>query len=450
MMKRVVLLAIFIAGVIFSASAKAKTAKLSFRVANTSKEKVEVLIGDKKYEQVFNDKGEIDFDIEVKKECIGTIDYGNHTKDFYIRPGLKLNIKFDIKKDYGNWEIDCNDNGENNLLINYYVLHGLLVNMEFDLEDFLETEKAETLKIYKTALEGKKFSKYFRKQILNYQHMVFYGAINMFPFIHKYMVEDVLQIDEVAVPKNVYDKLKEKCIVMEEFSNSSLLKSYMSILIEKITGEEAISEEDHAVRYINYCFKLENKKLGKYLIYSYGLNYLGDKGYDKAKNIIENVRGTLKGSPYLEKFNIVVNNLNKLVKGKQSPSFNFMDDKGNRVKLEDLRGSYVYIDCWATWCGPCKAQIPHLKKLEEKYHNSNIKFVSISSDKDSKKWKDFVKKNSLTGIQLIAGRGSKFFKDYKINGIPRFILIDKEGKIIDANAPRPSEPKLIKILDSLK
>jgi thiol-disulfide isomerase/thioredoxin len=137
----------------------------------------------------------------------------------------------------------------------------------------------------------------------------------------------------------------------------------------------------------------------------------------------------------------------------QSPSFNYENHAGGKTKLEDLKGKYVYIDVWATWCGPCRTEIPFLKKIEEKYHNKKIAFVSISVDeqKDYEKWKTFVVDKQLGGIQLFADKNwmSIFIKAYGINSIPRFILIDPTGKVISADADRPSSPKLQDQLDSL-
>ncbi|MCD8529622.1 MAG: TlpA family protein disulfide reductase [Flavobacterium sp.] len=62
----------------------------------------------------------------------------------------------------------------------------------------------------------------------------------------------------------------------------------------------------------------------------------------------------------------------KKMEGIASPSFDYENHKGGKTKLEDLRGKYVYIDVWATWCGPCIAEIPHLKKVEEKYHGKTL------------------------------------------------------------------------------
>lgn len=143
----------------------------------------------------------------------------------------------------------------------------------------------------------------------------------------------------------------------------------------------------------------------------------------------------------------------KLLKGAPSPAFDFADTEGKKVSLQSLRGKYVYIDLWATWCGPCKAEIPYLKKIEEKFHTKNIAFVSISIDelKDKQKWLDFVKKEQLTGIQLMADKAweTEFVKDYTITGIPHFILLGPKGEIIESNAKRPSDPELQVQLEGL-
>ncbi|TDQ22675.1 TlpA family protein disulfide reductase [Tenacibaculum caenipelagi] len=142
-----------------------------------------------------------------------------------------------------------------------------------------------------------------------------------------------------------------------------------------------------------------------------------------------------------------------LAAGKESPKFvDYENHKGNTTSLDDLKGKYVYIDMWATWCQPCKNEIPFLKTVEEKYREKNIEFVSISVDreKDYETWKKMVTDMELVGVQLYS-KGDKTFADaYRVNSIPRFILLDPQGNIVDANAPRPSSPKLIELFDSLK
>ncbi|OSY86965.1 thioredoxin [Tenacibaculum holothuriorum] len=144
----------------------------------------------------------------------------------------------------------------------------------------------------------------------------------------------------------------------------------------------------------------------------------------------------------------------KLAKGTPSPKFeNYENHKGGTTSLDDLKGKYVYVDVWATWCQPCKNEIPSLKKVEKQFHDKNIEFVSISVDKKNahEAWKKMVADKELGGVQLFADNdwNSKFVKDYLINGIPRFILIDPNGNIVTPDAPRPSNPKLVELFNSL-
>lgn len=146
--------------------------------------------------------------------------------------------------------------------------------------------------------------------------------------------------------------------------------------------------------------------------------------------------------------------------GKPSPEFeNYLDIAGGNKSLSSFKNKYVYIDVWATWCGPCIQQIPYLQTLEKEYHNKNIEFISISTDEArrnggsweaaEKKWRNFVKKKNMSGVQLWSGKDYSFQQAYQINGIPRFILVDPKGNIVDANAPRPSDPNLKTLFTSL-
>jgi len=152
-------------------------------------------------------------------------------------------------------------------------------------------------------------------------------------------------------------------------------------------------------------------------------------------------------SMYQEKQKLMVLN------GKESPKFvNYENFNGGITSLDDLKGKFVYIDLWATWCAPCLAEIPFLKAIEEEYHDKNIEFVSISIDRQSayNKWRAMVKEKELGGVQLFAKEDRGFTSAYKVSGIPRFILIDPEGNVVSADAPRPSGTELKALFNSLE
>ena len=143
---------------------------------------------------------------------------------------------------------------------------------------------------------------------------------------------------------------------------------------------------------------------------------------------------------------VAVDNLPK--EGDTAIDFAYPDKEGEEFSLSDFKGTLVYVDVWATWCGPCRAEIPSLQKLEEEYDgNCKITFLSISVDTDKNAWLKMVKEKELGGVQLWADGWSQITKDYAIFGIPRFMLFSAEGNVISTDAPRPSSDEIRPLLD---
>ena len=162
-------------------------------------------------------------------------------------------------------------------------------------------------------------------------------------------------------------------------------------------------------------------------------------------------------SPYPDLAKLVKTKYQKLegmLEGNPAPAVVLQDTSGMDMPLAQLRGQYVYIDFWATWCGPCIAEMPALDTLQHDYADENIAFVSISVDKekDKQKWKDFVAKRELKGVQVwVDAENSRVFTEaFNIKQIPRFVLLDPEGRIVNANAPRPSDKHIRQLLDKVR
>lgn len=139
--------------------------------------------------------------------------------------------------------------------------------------------------------------------------------------------------------------------------------------------------------------------------------------------------------------------------GKAAPDITMETIDGKQVELSSLlKGKFTYIDVWATWCGPCCAEIPHLEKLVEKYKdNEKVQFISISVDANRKAWENKLKKDNPQWQQylLTPENNKKFSADWGITGIPRFIMIDANGNVYNANASRPSNKETEEIIEKM-
>jgi len=158
----------------------------------------------------------------------------------------------------------------------------------------------------------------------------------------------------------------------------------------------------------------------------------------------------IKNEKYKE---IIIEAYNELrtKRGQPSEDFKFINSEGKYNSLKDFRGKYLYIDIWATWCRPCIKEIPNIEKLKEEF-GSTISIISIAFRDDKERWKEMIESKNMKGIQLFASdNNADFFHFYDVwnGGLPRFILLDKEGKIIESNAKRPSDPFLKKLLSEL-
>ncbi len=128
--------------------------------------------------------------------------------------------------------------------------------------------------------------------------------------------------------------------------------------------------------------------------------------------------------------------------------FSFVNQQGAAVTLEDYRGKVVYLDIWASWCGPCLVEMPHSKQLHERFTKKqleNVVFLYVSIDDSEGNWKSALQKHQLPGDQGWSKGGwrSRIVQYFGIQSIPRYILLDKKGQVADLNAQRPSSANAI-------
>lgn len=300
-------------------------------------------------------------------------------------------------------------------------------------------------------LSSKKLDKKFvllEKKHLHYNYLY---MLSNFEFLHSLYIKD----KNFKVSKHFLDELKT--IEFNNVNDFNYSYSYRNIYYQKFQKEaDFLSkklEQDKNLIMITQLMKIENEFIRNQLLFK-----LAKTGITRTKNTQSLFNEFVKSSTN-ESHKTILRRMylskTRLNKGRISPKFtNYRNIDKTTTSLDDLKGKYVYIDFWATWCAPCKKEFPYLKKLEKKYKHDNIHFVSISLDKENKfeLWKKMIKENNLGGIQLFADKDfdSEFAKEYLITSIPKFVLLDPQGRIISTDAPRPSDKKLEVLFRSLR
>ena len=372
-----------------------------------------------------------------------------------IEPGYNLNITYDAK-DFDNTVAISGVGSEiNNYLVAKRKEEKELSKKNKEIYSLEEAQYNARMMAFKNSqvellnkAEGLS-NDFVTKEKLNL-HYGYLSKLNAYENAHKYFTknEDFKVSDDFLkeVKSLDYSNLEHF-----EFSENyiGLVSDYYGDKAYKLCEKDSITYE---MAFLKTASAIENETIKNKLLFQFAnsnISYAED--IDDFYNVFtKNSTNDKNNAIITEKYD----KLMVLTDGKPSPKFiDYENYAGGTTSLDDLKGKYVYVDVWATWCGPCKAEIPSLKRVEAQYHDKNIEFVSISIDqaRDHYKWLAMVKDKELGGIQLFADNegNSTFIKEYQIQGIPRFILIDPKGNIVDANAPRPSNPKLIELFNEL-
>ena len=226
---------------------------------------------------------------------------------------------------------------------------------------------------------------------------------------------------------------------------SSFIYNYLNSLSEKKATENTNIDSLKFNIIKNTFYK---KQISNYLYYSVLKDIIQYKGMANIDPLLEIFNVECTNAKYKTKINKMANKWAALKPGELAPDFVAQDTTGADFSLSSFKGKFVYIDVWASWCAPCVAEIPHLSKLYKEYKSKNIEIISISIDKNKSSWMKMLKTKKTNWLQLHIDTKTGFAEKYMISSIPRFMLIDDEGKIIEVNSERPSG-KIKEKLDSI-
>ena len=176
----------------------------------------------------------------------------------------------------------------------------------------------------------------------------------------------------------------------------------------------------------------------RYWMYSQGLTPEIDSIFNEFKLEFE-------GSIYTKSLQKIYDKKVAILPGESAPDFSGRTLEGKLISLKDFKGKVVYVDIWASWCGPCLEEIPYSKKLHSAFQEDKVIFLNVSVDRSREAWKKrLVKEKDWLGTHIILDeKGSdSLWRNYKVNSIPKYLLIDQTGKIASADASRPSSKSI--------
>lgn len=371
---------------------------------------------------------------------------GNERTLLYLTPGDDLTITVDVEQFDESLRYGGTSAKENNYLaIKYLMEEKIMADPEslftLDSEDFI-TKLGNIKADFEEDLDQAKLSAKFtamQKKNLHYDYLLY---LNEYPDYHHYFTGKEVELSkDFRKEMQAFDPTNE-----HEFEESPSFKSLVLFHYFNEIGDPPTVESLRQTLHGIPSQKIKNEIL-KSMLY-----FVSDSNPD-SEAFVNLIKEYGKDEKLVNQATEKLQAIQSLLPGKPSPVFRYDDVNGKSVSLQDLKGNLVYVDVWATWCAPCLQEIPALKKLETDFHGKGITFVSLSIDEkaDFEKWKKMVVEKDLQGVQLFADDAwrSDFVRAYAIDAIPRFILIDTYGNIINSNAPRPSDPSLKEQLKEL-
>lgn len=310
-------------------------------------------------------------------------------------------------------------------------------------------------------------------------------APNIFNKIKKERLSELEKIKD-SIPSDFFELEKER--LNFDYINSLLNVAYLyypDFMNKKITQDEMMSKiqtaRTHYIPYIKETlsdlkFKNEYLQLGVFqsLLYyaqdttfstSHGMpklssnmkqymlakdlkQYFSINGYtDQFEEKYDSNISKITNTTYLEALQKIRKSYSMITKGALASDVTFSNFSDENIKLSNYKGKVIVVDLWATWCQPCMLEKPHFEALEKKYKKrDDIVFLSVSIDtKDV--WKEYFAGKKVKDSELQIYRDK--LSAYKIAGIPRFFVIDKDFKIVSVFAPMPSSGKLEKMINTV-
>ena len=389
-----------------------------------------------------NAEGKASVVLPVDEPQYGIVKYKWKTKAIYLEPGKGLDVIWDMRPSGLEIEFAGDGADKNNFINGKETRVPVMGDFGLKEDEFLE-KIDQYIADNNKVLESKGFDKVFQEKE---KTRLLYDVCGI---LWQYAQNRDCSEEYIAKMKSL---MVEEDWLLQLDSYTNFMEGAVAYFAGKaLENQENASVKEKTLNVLNYVLSnIKSQAVKEYLVASFSISYIDSEGVDDAEEVKAIFNKEVTNPVMQAAFNSLYAQGSSVAKGSKAHGFKYLDINGKEVSLDDFKGRYVYIDIWATWCAPCREEYPHLQMLEKAFQGPNISFVSISTDQDEAKWKQTVKDEKMGGIQLHTGGDEDFLNAFRVKGIPRFILINPEGRIENANMTRPSDPMTIEYLGMLQ
>lgn len=398
-----------------------------------------------------------------------TIQNGEQATELYASPGDKLAFTVDAS-DFDN-TVKYAGIGMKpavaNFMAKYVLTYGLIDNFhsaahKLNAKEPAEFEKAITELVQRELNFLVENSAGLPQSFIEFWNAYYeyskYNKMISYPLMHEVVKKKSYDVGEIPmenyeVAKRVPAKFNDEFMYILPYRN--YIDDYYQSLLTIESKNKPATKENVPYTHQDKLLELSRQHMPanseEYVFANHIHTYIRHAPLARTEQLYSTFNSRYKDSKYAKYLSARIEQKKRLSVGAPAIDFTVSDAEGNKVKLSELKGKVVYIDFWASWCGPCIAQFKHTKKIKEHFAGKDVVFVYVSIDENNDVWLKAKEKHELTGLHTrVDGWKGKIAVDYGVNGIPAYFLVDREGKFATEDTPRPSNSeKLIEAIEAL-
>lgn len=407
----------------------------------------------------------------ITQPVLATLRKENVSIDIYAAPGYELTFEGDVS-DFQKFMLNKKITGKgaeaNQFLLgrdradfSYMGKKGWYELKKDSLVDYVKQHEQRYDSLYNSVFSKKVadiwFAQFAKISKLNYQFLEKYYLLNLATYDTTFTATSSLAfLAESGVDKKFWDNLYAAGNMVSENYTTWFMGTYAEFLVRQAKRKDrnfgkGKDEDVLLLEQVAANFKGPIREVRLYSKLNGMISYSRSfESFVKLQKDLPNYIALLKDPKDQKKLTELAatkeSELMAAQVGHPAPPFTASDSAGTKFQLSDFKGRVVYLDLWASWCGPCRAETPHLKELIKKFSgNQDVAFISVAVHDKPDKWREALIKDTPTGLQLYDGDGA-VQRSYFASSIPKFVLINKKGEIVSFDAPAPSSGKVVEEL----